>query len=85
MEKKYVIVSAYQFDDKKSNEKKYCIAGLLQTTKFPVKDTRKFFFSEEEFKSVLWDYEVDLEAYDLGLKGLNLVVVEQYSLSEDDE
>lgn len=82
MEKKYVIVSAYEFEDKKSNEKKYCIAGLLQTTKFPVKDTRKFFFNEEEFKSVLGNYEIDPEVYELGLKGLYLTVVEKYSLSE---
>lgn len=85
MQKKYIVVSAYEFVDKKENQTKYCIAGLLQTTKFPVKDTRKFFFSEEEFNQVLGQFQIDKEAYDLGLKGLTLLVNENYLLTDDEE
>lgn len=78
MKKNYVIVGAYDFTDKKTGEKKYWITGILQT-KYPVKWTRDFYLSENEFHSLFSEY-YDQNDYNLGLKGLYLVINEQLSV-----
>lgn len=83
MKKYYSIVWAYEFKDKKSGEKKYWISGILQT-KYPVRWTREFFFSESEFFD-LFEKFYDEKDYNLGLRGLFLVIIEDVGVAEEME
>lgn len=83
MKKYYSIVGAYEFKDKKTQEKKFWVSAILQT-KYPVRGTREFFFSEEEFYN-LFENSYDEKDYNLGLKGIFLVITEDVSVAEEME
>lgn len=83
MKKYYSVVGAYQFKDKKTQEQKFWVSGILQT-KYPVRGTREFYFSEEEFENLFGNF-YDEKDYNLGLKGLFLVITEEIGIAEEME
>ncbi len=83
MKKYYSIVWAYEFRDKKTQERKFWVSSILQT-KYPVRGTREFFFSEEEFYNLFENF-YDEKDFNLGLKGLFLVITEDVSVAEEME
>lgn len=59
------------------------MSSILQT-KYPVRGTREFFFSEEEFYNLFENF-YDEKDFNLGLKGLFLVITEDVSVAEEME
>lgn len=78
MKKYYSIVGAYEFKDKKTGDRKFWISGILQT-KYPVRWTREFYFSESEFFDQ-FDNFYDANDFNLWLKNLYLEIIEDISV-----
>ena len=84
MKKYYSIIGAYNFKDKKTGQEKYGITAILQS-KYPVRWSRDFYLSKEEFFD-LFENVYDPKDYNLGLKGLYVVITEEIGVaSETDE
>lgn len=84
MKKYYSIIGAYNFKDKKTGQEKYGITAILQS-KYPVRWSRDFYLSKEEFFD-LFENVYDPKDYNLGLKGLYVVITEEIGVaSEIDE
>lgn len=84
MKKYYSIIGAYSFKDKKTGEEKYGITAILQS-KYPVRWSRDFYLSKEEFFD-LFENVYDPKDYNLGLKGLYIVITEDiWVVSEMEE
>jgi len=84
MDRIYSIVSAYKFKDDKTKTEKICVQCILQTTKYPVKGLKAFYFEKSEAESLfpsLIDYE---EKTSLWLNGYLLSVTEKVSLVVDE-
>lgn len=83
MKKYYSIIGAYSFKDKKTGEEKYGITAILQS-KYPVRWSRDFYLSKEEFFD-LFENVYDPKDYNLGLKGLYVVIAEEIGVASEME
>jgi len=83
MKKYYSIIGAYGFKDKKTGEEKYGITAILQS-KYPVRWSRDFYLSKEEFFD-LFENLYDPKDFNLGLKGLYLVITEEIGVASEME
>lgn len=79
MKKEYSIINAYSYNDKKTNEKKFVVQGILQTQDFAVKAPRSIYFTEEEFIKLFAEL-IDDTRYDFGLTGVMVEVEEIFSI-----
>ena len=83
MKKYYSIIGAYSFKDNKTGEEKYGITAILQS-KYPVRWSRDFYLSKEEFFD-LFENVYDPKDYNLGLKGLYVVITEEIGVASEME